>query len=117
MTNTTPTTRPVVKSMKPELYVQHTFHMQSAISYTYNYSSLDDYILQNWQDKTQRAISYDTNELMTRVQYRWAILRKLELIGHKKPRIGKKQLVRLMTERKMITTWLTAIDKKLKGVV
>ena len=32
MTNPTQTTRPVVKSTNPELYVQHTFHLKKALS-------------------------------------------------------------------------------------
>ena len=67
MTNSTTTsTRPVVKSMKPELYVQHTFHMQRARKYTYNYSVSDDYILQNWRTSTITAIVRRSPKLLKR---------------------------------------------------
>ena len=71
MTNsTTKSTRPVVKSMKPHLYVQHTFHMKRARNYTYNYSIMDDYILQNWRTSSNKSMAEELNEYPNRIEYR-----------------------------------------------
>ena len=111
MTNST-TTRPVVKSTNPELYVQHTFHMKRACKYTYNYSVLDDYILENWASKTIREISDETNEYSERVVYRTQVLKAVGLIAKKRSRRSPV----LMKKRKMVATWLKEIDAQLEGV-
>jgi hypothetical protein len=112
MTNPTQTNRPVVKSIKPELYVQHTFHMQKARKYTYNYSALDDYILANWDNKTLKEIAADTNEYFNRVVYRVELLKAAGIIK------GKLNMERsaLMRQRKHLVTWLKELDAKLEGV-
>jgi hypothetical protein len=113
MTNTIKTTRPVVKSMKPELYVQHTFHMQKARKYTYNYSVMDDYILQNWSTSTLKDIAKDLNEYYYRISYRVTLLKQAGLIE------GKLNMERgkLQRQRKMLAMWLKEVDAKLEGVV
>ena len=73
-------TKPVVASAHPEIYVNHTYHMSKAAMYTYNYASLDDYILANWKTTTQAQIAKDTNELITRVQYRIQVLKNAGVI-------------------------------------
>jgi hypothetical protein len=75
MTNTNTTTRPVVKSTNPELYVQHTFHMKRARKYTYNYSVIDDYIVANWKTSSFRVMSEELNELQNRIEYRVQVLK------------------------------------------
>jgi hypothetical protein len=112
MTNTNTTTRPVVKSTNPELYVEHTFHMQKARKYTYNYSMLDDYILANWGDKTLKQIAADTNEYFNRVVYRVDLLKEVGVIE------GKNNMERgkLLRTRKYLITQLKELDAKLEGV-
>jgi hypothetical protein len=112
MTNPTQTNRPVVKSMKPELYVQHTFHMKKARKYTYNYSVLDDYILENWETKTEKQMASELNEYQNRVNYRIQLLKSAGLIG------GKYDMERgkLMRQRKHLVTWLKELDAKIEGV-
>lgn len=113
MTNTIKTsTRPVVKSMKPELYVQHTFHMQRARKYTYNYSVMDDYILQNWSTSTIKAMANELNEYPLRVAYRVELLKEAGLIEQKVVRRSTK----LLAQRKQLATWLKEVDAKLEGV-
>lgn len=106
MTNVT-STRPVVKSSNPNLYVQHTFHMKRATEYTYNYAPLDDYILANWKTKTHRQIADDTNEYYNRVVYRVSVLKTLGLIKNKNERAA------LLRQRKMYATFIQDIDNKL----
>ena len=43
-------TKPLVKTTHPELYAKHTYHMSKAYKLTYNYSVVDDYILQKFID-------------------------------------------------------------------
>lgn len=107
MTNAT-STRPVVKSSNPNLYVQHTFHMKRATEYTYNYAPLDDYILANWKTKTHRQIADDMNEYFNRVVYRVSVLKTLGLIKNKNERSA------LLRQRKMYATFIQDIDNKLK---
>ena len=113
MTNSKTTTRPVVKSMKPELYVQHTFHMKKARHYTYNYSVVDDYILENWRTSTIKAMANELNEYQLRVAYRVEILKEAGLIEQKRVRRSTK----LLKQRKMLAMWLKEVDAKLEGVV
>ena len=112
MTNPTQTTRPVVKTTNPELYVEHTFHMQKARKYTYNYSMLDDYILANWGDKTIKQIASDTNEYFNRVIYRVELLKEAGVIE------GKNNMERgkLMRQRKHCLAWLKELNAKLEGI-
>lgn len=113
MTKSTSTTRPVVKSMKPELYVQHTFHMKRAHRYTYNYAVVDDYILANWLTSTIKAMATELNEYPYRIEYRIQVLRGAGLIDNKRTRRSPK----LLERRRLLVTWLKEIDAKLKGVV
>ena len=112
MTNTTPTTRPVVKSMKPELYVQHTFHMKRARNYTYNYAIMDDYILQNWRTSSLKAMAEELNEYQNRVEYRVQVLKAAGLLGIKR----NMERGKLQRQRKQLITFLKEVDAKLEGV-
>jgi len=76
-------TKPVVATSNPQLHAQHTFHMSKATMYTYNYAVIDDYILANYQTMTQKQMAKDLNELFTRVQYRYNLLKSLNIIGTK----------------------------------
>ena len=76
-------TKPVVATSNPEIYKNHTYHMSKAVSYTYNYAVIDDYILANAATMTQKAMAKDLNELFTRVQYRYNLLKALGIIGTK----------------------------------
>jgi len=76
-------TKPVVATQNPQLYVNHTFHMSRATPFTYNYAVVDDYILANYQTMTQKQMAKDLNELFTRVQYRYNLLKSLNIIGTK----------------------------------
>jgi hypothetical protein len=109
MTNATATTRPVVKTSNPELYVQHTFHMQKARNFTYNYSVMDDYILENWRTSSNKAMAEALNEYQNRVEYRVQVLKKAGLLGMKR----NMERGKLMRRRKALVTWLKDIDEKL----
>lgn len=112
MTNPTQNTRPVVKSMKPELYVQHTFHMKKARSYTYNYAVMDDYILQNWHKSSIKDMAKELNEYSQRVEYRIQVLKAAGFLGMKR----NMERGKLMRQRKHLVTWLKEVDAKLEGV-
>jgi hypothetical protein len=43
-------------------------------------TNLNDYILANWKTTTQAQIAKDTNELITRVQYRIQVLKNAGVI-------------------------------------
>jgi len=111
-TNTKSTPRPVVKSTNPELYVNHTFHMKKAVNYTYNYSSLDDYIVQNWATKTVPQIASDMNEYPHRVSYRKDVLIEAGLIDYKWKNTGRTKLAK---QYKVLMTQAKAIKKQLEA--
>ena len=106
---TTNTTRPIVKTIDPDLYAQHTFHMKRAVRYTYNYVSLDDYILQNWTAKTMKQIAEDRNEYLQRVEYRVRVLKERNHIKGKAT--GKKRLAYI---KRSLTIRLQKVEKQLE---
>ena len=109
------TNRPVVKTTNPELYVNHTYHMQKAIKYTYNYSTVDDYIVQNWSSHSMRRMADDLNELLTRVEYRVHILKSLGLIKGKLSAPRDNTRSKLVKEYKVLMTQAKAIQKQLEA--
>ena len=111
MTKTNTTTRPVVKSTNPELYVQHTYHMKRAVRYTYNYSVVDDYIVQNWRTSTAKRMAGDLNEYQERIEYRIQVLKIVGLLGRKN-NIDRGKLVK---RHKVLIKQVKAIEKKLAG--
>ena len=72
--------RPIVKATHPELYAEHTFHMKKCVAYTYNYSYLDDYIAEHWNNKSIKQIALETNEYEPRVAYRSKVLQSVGII-------------------------------------
>jgi len=107
------TNRPVVKTSNPELYVNHTFHMKKAIKYTYNYSALDDYIVQNWANKTMPQIASDTNEYYGRVSYRCTVLQNLGLIERRFTQDVER--TKLVKQYKVLMTQAKEIKKQLEA--
>ena len=77
---TTVNTKPVVATSNPEIYVNHTYHLDRADMYTYNYAVMDDYIAANWKTMTQKQIAKDLNEYLPRVQYRIQVLKDAGVI-------------------------------------
>ena len=100
---------PKVKAAHPELYAEHTFHMKKAVSYTYNYSIIDEVILECWHEMTMAEIALAMNEYPSRIAYRVQVLKTLGMIK------GKYNTERadLMRQRKEAATWLKDIDNKL----
>ena len=105
------TDRPVVKSTNPELYVNHTYHMKRAIKYTYNYSAVDDYIVQNWRKSTAKRMAGDLNEYQQRIEYRIQVLKSVGLLGSK----NNMERGKLVKEYKVLMTQAKAIKLKLEA--
>lgn len=108
---TNPTTRPIVKKTNPELYAEHTFHMKKCVSYTYNYSFLDDYIAEHWYTKTIQQIADETNEYAPRVAYRSKVLKSIGLIQPKWVYDGSTQLKQ---ERRELRFKLKKVEQQLE---
>tara|TARA_R110001632_G_scaffold8392_1_gene33241 strand:- start:78 stop:338 length:261 start_codon:yes stop_codon:yes gene_type:complete len=83
--------------------------MKKAIKYTYNYVSLDDYILQNWTAKTMKQIAEDRNEYLQRVEYRVRVLKERNHIKGKAT--GKKRLAYI---KRSLTIRLQKVEKQLE---
>jgi len=105
------TDRPVVKTTNPELYVNHTYHMQKAIKYTYNYSTVDDYIVQNWSKSTAKRMADDLNEYPRRIAYRIRVLKVVGLLGSK----NNMERGKLVRQYKVLMTQAKAIKKQLEA--
>ena len=103
--------KPLVKNTNPELYVKHTAHMSRAGIHTYNYASVDDYILQNWKVSTAKQIASDLNEYPTRINYRVTVLQAVGLIDRKN--VTKRS--KLLTQQKVLVTWLADINQELEA--
>ena len=103
--------KPLVKNTNPELYVKHTAHMSRAGIHTYNYASVDDYILQNWRVSTIKQIASDLNEYPNRIVYRVQVLQSVGLIGSK----YTTKRATLKTQQKMLVTWLADIKQQLEA--
>ena len=105
------TDRPVVKTTNPELYVEHTYHMKRATKYTYNYSVVDDYIVQNWRKSTAKRMAGDLNEYQQRIEYRIQVLKSVGLLGSK----NNMERGKLVKEYKVLMTQAKAIKLKLEA--
>ena len=110
MTNSNDYT-PIVKAAHPELYKEHTFHMNKAKALTYNYVPIDEVITECWDDMTIAEISQAINELPNRVIYRTQILKKLGIIKTK--HTGK---TRLMQEQRKLRVQLKKLEAKLSEI-
>jgi|TARA_R110000787_G_scaffold54462_1_gene126725 hypothetical protein len=77
--------RPIVKSSNPTLYEQHTFHMSKASKYTYNYSVIDDYVMENYVSMTAKEMATNLNEYPNRIIYRVKTLQTLGILPVKVP--------------------------------
>lgn len=102
---------PVVKTAHPEVYANHTFHMQRAKNFTYNYSIIDEVIVELWDDMTIEQIAEAMNEYPNRVIYRTQVLRKLGLIKSK--HTGKTALLK---EQRKLRMRLKKIEAELNEI-
>ena len=91
MTNST-STLPKVKSSNPDLYAEHTFHMQKAKNYTYNYVVIDEVLVEMWSEMTINEIATAMNEYPDRIKYRIDVLKTLGFIKAKRTRRTNAQI-------------------------
>lgn len=110
MTDTS--TLPVVKSSHPSLYVDHTFHMQRAKNYTYNYVVIDEVLLDLYSDMTVNEIAQAMNEYKHRITYRVQVLQALGLIKAKR-NTGKMQLLKT---KRMLEAQLKDVNAELDNL-
>lgn len=117
-------TNPIVIKLKPELYAKHTKHFSKAERLAYNYSVIDDYIKENYHNKTLKQIARDLNEYDQRVVYRVQVLRQNKLLvgkyEKKKLEHKQKEVEYLAAKAKELLTFysetLDAIKNKLQDV-
>jgi hypothetical protein len=109
MTNSTYT--PKVQTTHPELYAEHTYHMNKAKPFTYNYVIIDEVIMECWNDMTIAEIAEAMNELPNRVIYRTQVLKKLGVIKSKYT--GK---TKLLQEQRKLRVQLRKVEKQLDAI-
>ena len=98
MTNSNDFT-PVVMTAHPELYAKHTYHLNRAKCFTYNYSMIDEVIVECWNEMTIAQIAAAMNEYNHRIVYRTQVLKKLGLIKTK--HTGKTKRLKQQRELRM----------------
>ena len=108
---TNPTYAPKVKSAHPELYAEHTFHMNKAKPFTYNYVMIDEVLVECWDEMTIAEVAEALNELPNRVIYRTQVLKKLGVIKSKYT--GK---TKLLTEQRKLRVQLRKVEKQLDAI-
>lgn len=98
-------TKPICKTVAPELYARHTTHMSRAKPFVYNYAVIDDYIVEHFGKKTLEQMTLDLNEYRHRIQYRYQVLtRKGIIMGDKRRRKLERQVEAM--EKQMVMTYL-----------
>ena len=107
----TDTYTPVVKALHPELYANHTFHMRRAVQYTYNYTAIDEVLVELWDDMTIDQIAEALNELPNRIIYRTQVLKALGII---KPKYTGK--TKLLAEQRKLRVQMRKIEKQLASL-
>ena len=109
MTNSTYT--PKVLSTHPDLYAQHTFHMNKARKFTYNYVVIDEVLLEHWDDMTIDEVAKALNEYRERVAYRVQVLKELGMI---KPKYTGK--TKLLAEQRKLRVQMRKVEKQLREI-
>ena len=109
MTNSAYT--PKVLTTHPALYAEHTFHMNKAKPFTYNYVMIDEVLLECWDEMTIAEVAEALNELPNRVIYRTQVLKKLGVIKAKYT--GK---TKLLQEQRKLRVQLRKVEKQLDAI-
>jgi len=102
---------PVVMTKHPELYAEHTFHMNKAKAYTYNYVLIDEVLVECWDEMTIAEIAEAMNELPNRIIYRTQVLKKLGMIKSKFKVTGKTALLK---EQRQLRVRMRQLEKQLE---
>ena len=109
MTNSAYT--PKVLSAHPALYAEHTYHMNKARKFTYNYVVIDEVLVECWNEMTIDEVAEALNEYRERVAYRVQVLKKLGMIKAKYT--GK---TKLLTEQRKLRVQLRKVEKQLDAI-
>lgn len=88
MTTINVTTRPIMKTINQKFYDKYTGHFTKAKIHTYNYSMIDDLLIEKDAEMTSQDIADQLNESVERVEYRRQVLLREKMIQPK--RIGKR---------------------------
>lgn len=110
MTNSNAYT-PKVQSAHPELYAEHTFHMNKARKFTYNYVMIDEVLVECWNEMTIAEIAEALNELPNRIVYRIQVLKALGMIKGK--HTGK---TKLLQEQRKLRVQMRKVEKQLQAI-
>ena len=109
MTNSAYT--PKVQAAHPELYAEHTFHMNKARKFTYNYVMIDEVLLECWHEMTIAEIAEALNELPNRIVYRIQVLKAMGMIKGKYT--GK---TKLLQEQRKLRVQMRKVEKQLEAI-
>lgn len=110
MTNSNAYT-PKVQAAHPELYKEHTFHMNKARKFTYNYVVIDEVLVECWNEMTIAEIAEALNELPNRIIYRTQVLKALGMI---KPKYTGK--TKLLQEQRKLRVQMRKVEKQLQAI-
>ena len=93
MTKLNVTTRPIMKTINAAFYDKYTGHFTKAKKHTYNYTTMDDALIEGDATTTMQDMADQLNESIERVKYRRMILIKAKVI---KPKVIGKRLRKIM---------------------
>jgi len=93
MTNLNVTTRPIMKTIDAAFYDKYTGHFTKAKRHTYNYTTMDDVLIEGDATTTMKDMADQLNESIERVKYRRKVLIKAKAI---KPKVIGKRLKKIM---------------------
>ena len=98
------TIKPIVMNINANLYAKHVKHLSKAEKFSYNYTQIDDYIVENYKTKTLKQMAHDLNEYFNRIVYRYQWLQDNNIIvtPAKKQRL---ELAAKEAERKFIEAY------------
>ena len=74
------TIKPIVMNINANLYAKHVKHLSKAEKFSYNYTQIDDYIVENYKTKTLKQMAHDLNEYYNRIVYRYQWLQDNKII-------------------------------------
>lgn len=109
MTTINVTTRPIMKSINQKFYDKYTGHFTKAKIHTYNYSMIDDLLIEKDAEMTSQAVADQLNESVERVEYRRQVLKREKVIQPKRISSRMRKIMQLEAAKADIEAQIKAL--------
>lgn len=110
MTTINVTTRPIMKTINEAFYDKYTGHFTKAAMFTYNYTHIDDALIEKYADTPTSVIAEQLNESEERVKYRRNTLLKSKVLQPKRIGTRLKKIMQLQQAKADIESQLKALE-------